>query len=34
MTAAHFICIIKQQIAVIFPFNENKQRKRVSLEIF
>ena len=25
MTATHFICIIKQHIAMIFSFNENKQ---------
>ena len=25
MIAPHFICIIKWHIAMIFPFNENKQ---------
>ena len=34
MTATHFICIIKLQIAIIFSFNENKQWKRVSVQIF
>ena len=34
MTATHFICIIKWHIAVIFPFNEKKQRKLVSVQIF
>ena len=34
MTPKHFIYIIKWRIAMIFSFNENKQRKRVSVQIF
>ena len=34
MTATPFICIIKWHIAMTFSFNENKQWKRVSVQIF
>ena len=34
MSATHFICIIKWHIAMIFLFNEKKQWKLVSVQIF
>ena len=34
MTVTHFICIIKWHITIIFSFNENKQRKCISVQIF
>ena len=34
MITTHFICIIKWHIATIFLFNENKQWKSVSIQIF
>ena len=34
IAATHFICIVKWHIGMIFSFNENKQWKRVSVQIF
>ena len=34
MTETHFMCIIKWHIAMIFSFNENKQSKCISVQIF
>ena len=34
MIATHFICVIKWHIAMIFSFNEKKQWKGVSVQIF